>query len=621
MQECLQKETIHPLDQNRENPLELEKEIVQVSPEHALIFQALKNGKNILITGMAGTGKTYLSRLLIRYCRAARMEVLVTGTTGVSALLMQGITFHSLIGLRPDHTNIGFIVRRAQDSLDHYFNDHHSKQEVVNFPSSTSMGPSKVKAQDASNNNETQAERIESIRFARVLFLDECSMLSAWHLEVLDVVLRILRSKYSQPFGGLQVIFVGDFRQLPPVCSFKNRKETGPGGLARMGMYCFQSSIWQELHVQTYILTKIFRQQDLNFADLLHRIGMNQPFTQEQYQLLHSRNHLSCMEPCIHIMVTNQDVNNMNTQKYNELRKSGAKEKLYSFPLSTTCEKGYLTTLQDLLQDVEKCLQITDGQQSLCVGARVMLRMNMKHLGLVNGHTGFVIDFQPFIVGCNHIIEEGTSSTTTIQAPQIQFDHGPCIVIPPYRFERTLDSLHTQKVLASVTAFPLTLCYAMTVHKVQGATLTCNIILNGKGMDWFPSTFYVALSRSKSLDQVFLQNWNGRFQTNVEAVRFYELAGIYTMDAKAQELHSDFTTSLIRSVHSDQSETNRMELKLKEIAICIIAQNLPLPTAWNTLIKPFLEQLSTCYPNLPFDTLQHSPDKSSFYATKRVKKG
>jgi ATP-dependent exoDNAse (exonuclease V) alpha subunit len=461
---------------------ELASAIQDASPEHKFAFEEFNEGKNMLLTGLAGTGKTSLAKQLIFYARNHRKNVLVAGTTGVSALLMNGTTVHSLIGLRPDELDLAMLVRKYDAQMKRYF-----------------AKPRKTKIAELADRS---LQRIEDIRQADILVIDECSMLSAWLLEVLDLVFRIFRGKDAF-LGGVQTMFVGDFRQLAPVASKQ---------IPHASLPCFLSFVWRELNVSLCVLRKVFRQDNADFYNLIARVGMDAVLYSDQKKMLDSRRDQPVERDAVQIMIKNDDVRQVNESRYAQLI---TEESVYDFPLRQTCQTSQEDVLDDLLVNVRDCLLINkqDAEQiqKFRCGARVMLRMNLKSLGLVNGHMGTITRFE---------------TREDQKWPIVQFDHGVTHVIEPFVFERNEyrfeNGSYTQRCVASVVALPLTLSWAMTVHKVQGQTLAnCDVVIDCKHMDWMQATFYVALSRVANLNQVCLRNFAHKYQPNRFALTFY----------------------------------------------------------------------------------------------------
>ncbi len=475
---------------------DLENEISSSTPEHKFALEQFINKRNMLISGMAGCGKSYLVRQLIKWCCLNNKPVLVCGTTGQSALINQGSTLHSTIGLKPDEQDISSILGKISNQMKAYENIDDSKtlEEKLLILS---------------------WKRIHLLKNADVIFIDECSMLSAWFIELLDSIFRLIRNNLQTRFGGIQVVFIGDFRQLSPVPSKFRDGTTVP----KTDRFSFLSPVWSLLDIHICLLKKVFRQDDVAFVALLEKIAMNQHLSAEEHSLLDARTQSSSgQENCLEIMIKNDTVRAVNAKHYAVVSKDTT-EKIYRFPSLESSLSECDDVLLDLKNNVKDCLQIDKRDprpvQKLCVGSRVLLRTNIKHLDLVNGHTGTICAFHKVV----------TSEGMEDEFPQICFDHGVTHVIEPFSFERHeyafVNGIYRSRCLARVCATPLVLAWAMTVHKVQGVTIQCPLKINCAGMAYMPATFYVALSRVKSLDQVYFTNYTKKFRSHDACVQFY----------------------------------------------------------------------------------------------------
>ena len=180
----------------------------------------MKSGKNVFLTGSAGTGKTYVLNQYIRYLRSRRIPVSVTASTGIAATHLEGTTIHAWSG-------IGIRDQLSPRQL----RDLKSKKYLQKHMEKT-----------------------------RVLVIDEISML---HGRQLDLVNRVIRSfkESEEPFGGIQLVLCGDFFQLPPI---------GEAQESSRDKFSFMSSSWLEANLSICYLTEQFRQSDSQFSDLLN---------------------------------------------------------------------------------------------------------------------------------------------------------------------------------------------------------------------------------------------------------------------------------------------------------------------------------------------------------------
>ncbi len=180
----------------------------------------LKTGGNVFLTGEPGSGKTHVTRTFISYLREHGIEPAITASTGIAATHIHGMTIHAWSGLG------------IKNSLNAYDLDAMSTKEYL----------------------------VRRINNAKVLIIDEISMLSAQTLSMVDVVCRTLRGS-PEPFGGLQVVLVGDFFQLPPISKFGDKAQ-----------FAYQSPTWKNLKLITCYLTEQHRQDDAGLLSMLSAI-------------------------------------------------------------------------------------------------------------------------------------------------------------------------------------------------------------------------------------------------------------------------------------------------------------------------------------------------------------
>lgn len=371
----------------------------------------LQTGHNVFLTGEPGAGKTYVINQYIAWLEAAKIPVAVTASTGIAATHIGGMTLHawSRIGIK-DQLN-------ARDL-------------------------------DAIASNEKASKRINK---AKVLVIDEISMLDGKVLDMVDQVARAVRQS-PLPFGGLQVIFVGDFFQLPPV--------TRQGDVLR---YAFESNAWQQARPLICYLNEQYRQEDEMFLGLLKSIRQND-VDESHYTLLEEQTDIaySDIEPT-RLYTHNADVDAVNAEKLASL--SGTARR---FQMSGHGNK-------QLQQGLAKnCL--SPETLELKEEAMVVCTKNNFEAGYVNGTLARVVRFEGM---------EGF--------PVIETTDGKHITMKPASWEVVEDT----KVLAGVEQIPLRLAWAITVHKSQGMSLDAAEIDLSKAFVYGQG--YVALSRVRSL--------------------------------------------------------------------------------------------------------------------------
>lgn len=310
-----------------------------LSEEQAAVVEAVKSGRNVLVTGPAGTGK---SLILGKLRELYRFRLPVAASTGIAAVQVSGVTLHSWAGLGLGDRPAKAIARTIIDN----------------------GGPA-----------------YRNIMEAQRLALDEVSMISASLMDKVDEIFKIIR-KSEKPFGGIQMIMFGDFLQLPPVIKGTDEEKEKDG-------FCFISRAWRAADIRVAVLTKIFRQSDEGFAEALRsiRLGVVSPVASA---ILNSRYRVEDTAPEIKpvtIHTHNVDVDDINAR---ELEKVDAPVKEYI--ASEDGKKGPLALLQ------KNCLAPFILQ--LKPGAQVMLLTNLDTAaGLANGSVGKVVAFHKMMGG------------------------------------------------------------------------------------------------------------------------------------------------------------------------------------------------------------------------------
>lgn len=381
----------------------------------------MEAGKSVLLTGAAGTGKTYVLNKFIRRAKKRGRSVAVTATTGLAATHLNGSTIHAWSGIG------------VQDALDQYALAKISKS------------------------------RLDLIRKADLLVVDEISMLHDFRLDMVDEILRGVRED-SAPFGGLQVVLCGDFFQLPPV----NRRDS------RQGSFVTGSKVWQGGNFEVCYLEKQFRQSnDQSYADLLNGIRKG-VLTRSQLDALQARAQVvdDPFATKTHLLTVNVDVEDAN-----ERQLAGLDGELHEYPMETSGGKRYVEQL------ARSCL--APEVLKLKKGAVVMCIKNAPDRKYANGSLGTVIDF------------DGNDY------PVVELVNGRTITLKPESWEL----MDGDKRRAQLVQFPLRLAWAITVHKSQGMTLDAARIDLSKA--FVEGMGYVALSRVRSLKHLILDGLNG----------------------------------------------------------------------------------------------------------------
>ena len=287
-------------------------------------------GKSVLLTGAAGSGKTYVLNQFIRNIRATGKNVAVTATTGLAATHLNGTTIHGWSGMG--------------------VHDEMSSEQIVRMPK----------------------QRKDIINDTDILVIDEISMLHDFRLDLINQICMEVRDT-NLPFGGLQIILCGDFFQLPPV----NRNDS------RQGTFVTSSEIWKEGIFEVCYLEEQHRQKDDEiYGGILN--GIREGFLKpSQIKLLTERKNTvnDPWQATTKLLTTNSDVDNINEQHLNQID-----GKSYIFEMTTSGSKKYVDQL------LKSCL--AQEILELKVGAHIMCIRNSPDRKYVNGSLGVIESFE-----------------------------------------------------------------------------------------------------------------------------------------------------------------------------------------------------------------------------------
>ena len=391
----------------------------------AQALSILKLGVNAFLTGEPGAGKTHTVNQYIQWLRERGVEPAVTASTGIAATHVGGMTIHSWSG-------IGI------------------KRSVSDWDIEAIQGREKA---------------VRRIMDAKVLIIDEVSMLDASTLESVDRVLRVLRRGFfadEKPFGGLQVVFVGDFFQLPPV----SRE-----GDAR---FAFQSRAWADANPVICYLSEQHRQGSGKLLELLGAIRSGD-VDEYHYEIIESRMKQDggSAKDATRLHTHNAEADRINTAALAKIA-----EPARVFQMTTRGAKALVETLK------QNCL--SPETLTLKIGAKVLFTRNNFEEGYVNGTTGEVVDFAP----------SGFPIAKTKAGKRIEVALGEWSIVDG------------SNILAQVKQVPLRLAWAITVHKSQGMSLDAAVIDLSQAFEYGQG--YVALSRVRSLEGLHLTGFNQR---------------------------------------------------------------------------------------------------------------
>lgn len=398
-------------------------------------------GKNIFLTGGAGTGKSYLIRELRKRVKGSKRSFCLTASTGIAAQNIGGTTVFKWGG-------IGIGPKEGQS--------------FANFEASMKK---------KSYLYEKLCKRLAQ---AEILIIDEISMLSLKIFDFLNFHLKEVRG-INLPFGGIQVIVVGDFLQLEPVV--KNRYEEV--------RFCFESETWKEAEFEVINLKEVVRQDDENFVSLLNRVRVGE-MSEEDQEVILSRRKRNVDESVTRIFAVNE-----YTEEWNEamLNKLSGEQKIYMAETNGKEEQR-----EALLKNM-----ITPEVLVLKEGAKVMVTANDFNEEYYNGQIGFVQSLKDDIV---EIELEGGKETLYISKNTWRYDP-------------------EDKKSASFEQIPLKLAYAITAHKSQGVTLKeAHVDL---GRCFAHGQCYTALSRVTTLEGLTVESfYPNSVKAHEKAISFYE---------------------------------------------------------------------------------------------------
>lgn len=395
----------------------------------------LKTGASVFLTGEPGSGKTHTVNLFVAWLKEHGIQPAVTASTGIAATHINGQTIHSWSG-------IGIKSKLGKSELKYIADNKKISGKICS---------------------------------THTLIIDEISMLSAEAFGMVDTVCRFVR-KNENPFGGLQVVLVGDFFQLPPVAE-KEDKKNNEGELfidydEPQNIFAFSSPSWGELNPRVCYLSEQHRQEDPEFLDLLSAIR-SQSVSMDHRSLLEGRLTNSVPEETTQFFSHNFAVDRVNHAKLKKLP-----GKTHTFKMEVHGAKNFSERL------VRGCL--SPEILELKIGARVMFTKNdIIRRKFVNGTLGVVAEFS----------KDG-------DYPIVTTDSGQTIYAEPtdWRIE------DGESVLARITQVPLRLAWAITVHKSQGMSLdSAHMDLS---MAFERGQGYVAISRVRNLSGLSLVGFN-----------------------------------------------------------------------------------------------------------------
>lgn len=428
-----------------------------LNTQQTAALELVLKGKSVFLTGPGGVGKSFLVHHITRELEKKGRRVAVTALTGCAALLLGNgaKTIHSWAGIGLGRDPSSKLVAGITK---------------YNFPARKRW------------------------MCTDTLIIDEVSMMTPELLEKLNDVAMSIRRK-ATIFGGLQIIFTGDFYQLPPVYVANERPSNE---------FAFESQIWQDLGLDNVILTEIMRQRDPIFHKVLDE-ARNGKLSDESYAILMSRKdkewHTLKVRPTL-LFSRRAEVDMINQQNIRALKGTPVTYKVHTV-FDATLVKGLTSKSENVQKAVDKLDRSAPykAELDLRVGAQVMLIHNLNpEDGLVNGSRGVVEGFTEALP----------------KYPIVYFQSaGRTVVIDEATWEcEDLEGVKRSQI-------PLILAYAVTIHKCQGATLDSALIDIGSNT-FEAGQAYVALSRVKSLESLYVFDLDrDAFKAHKKVVEFY----------------------------------------------------------------------------------------------------
>lgn len=436
-------------DKDGRKPYDLSE--IEIIPEYELVLKKImEKCPAIFVTGKAGTGKTTLIHFLLSKIQKSA----VVAPTALAAINAGGYTIHSFFGIPPRALN-----------PDETFNP--------------------------------KSHIIPVIKNLDVLIIDEVSMVSPDLIDCISNSLIKARSDTS-PFGGVPIVFTGDLFQLPPII---NDEDVGIYYTHRYkNPFFFSAEIFNRIKVMPIELTKVFRQQDLEFIQALDKIRINRSHD-EALNLLNKlcyHDNPTEVRDSIFLVPTNAAADSINKTKLDQI---------------TEPSVIYNAIVHGEMEFRKRHFPVPDRLE-LKPGAKVLFRKNNKPLWL-NGTLGEVLS-----------LEEGSIKVKILATGNIVSVSRESWNSFRYKYDYETRRIENE-IVGSFQQFPLTLGWAFTIHKSQGMTLDSVRIDLGRGASWCAGMTYVALSRVRSINDITLEKPISMSDVKAEGsvIEFYQKLG------------------------------------------------------------------------------------------------
>lgn len=415
------------------------------TPSQKKALSVLNGKRNVFVTGAAGSGKSYL---INHFRRQSNYPVLAS--TGAAAILVKGCTFHSFFGLGVMKGGAEETYQQIKEKNDYFL-------------------ASRLKRADG-------------------IIIDEISMIPGEALNVAERVARFVK-KSHEPWGGLKVVTVGDFAQLPPVTPASSQRD-----------WCFKSEAWSKSKFIPIVLKELMRTSDANLLKVLNKVREGMVDEKVEDFLDGRRLEVANDFQGTRLFPHRHTVDSFNFQKVKAL-------------------PGDLLTFKTEYEGLSFAIEILKKQAPvpeelfLKIGALVMVKINDREKRFANGSLGHVVKVDEDVIQVNLL------SGATVEFEKHDF--------------KFYDA--SEKEIAKAVNFPFTLAYATTIHKSQGATID-RVAMDISGL-WEPGQAYVALSRAKTAEGIFIEDWDeSSIIADPEVIEFHEslLNQNYTTENRRQ---------------------------------------------------------------------------------------
>lgn len=420
----------------------------EISAEANYVLKFInQTNRSIFLTGKAGTGKTTLLKEIIK---STYKNCVVVAPTGIAALNAGGVTIHSMFQLPFG----GFIPEK---NIDTHFSDN------MKFESKDTLR----------RHFKMSAVKKAVIQNMELLIIDEVSMLRSDLMDAIDFMLQSVRNR-KLAFGGVQVLFIGDLLQLPPVVRDEEWRTLRK---YYKGKFFFHSHVVQQNPPLYVELSKIFRQSDETFIDLLNNLRNNKitnnnidflnKFVQPNFDLKTNKGYIT-------LTTHNNKADTINTKSLSDLEGN-----------SKSYKAQIVGDFQEKIFPLEEYLELKVGAQIMFIKNDLSLEKNF-----FNGKMGFIKSLSD-----NEIMVNFPEENKTVEVEKYEWQNIRYFVNP-------MTKEIEEEVLGTFVHYPIKLAWAITVHKSQGLTFEKAAL--DVSQVFLPGQAYVALSRLRSLDGLIL---------------------------------------------------------------------------------------------------------------------